>query len=289
MKNIRTQLFSLLLLTSYLLAACGGALPAGVDIKPVSNDSAQVEFAGTVDAIDGDQWTVNGQVFKVSGQTQFAANFKVGDAVKVSAEIGPDGAVTARDVQVFDPAAQAQTKAQYQTQTQAQNSSLDGTVTPEPAQPQAQTQTQSQVQTQSQTQAQTGAAIFPELVGPVESISDGQWVVGGQTLMVTNTTQFKEQLAVGDLAKVHLVVNSDGTFSILEIEKAVTGSVPGWNDNANNNSNSSGAVAPQNSNGKDDHGKSDSGENSDHDGNDEHDNDDSGDDHDDDSGNGSGG
>lgn len=70
-----------------------------------------------------------------------------------------------------------------------------------------------------------------EFVGAVESINGNQWTIGGQVFTVTNATEFKDVLKAGDLAKVHVVVNPDGTVTIIEIEAAPAGATPGWDDN----------------------------------------------------------
>src|SRR5690349_5877611 len=55
-----------------------------------------------------------------------------------------------------------------------------------------------------------------EFIGTVEAINGTEWTIGGQTFLVTNATEFKNLLSVGDLAKVHVVVNADGTITIIE-------------------------------------------------------------------------
>jgi hypothetical protein len=228
MNNTHIRFIALFLLFSYLLAACGGALPARTEVKPAAGSPAQVEFAGTVDAINGDQWVVNGQTFNVGASTQVNGNFQVGDSVKVSATVNADGSVVAREVQASDMAAN-QARTQDQTQTQAQTQSQDnGASTPEPD--------QSQTQSQNQNESQAGAP-SPEFVGTVEAINGDQWTIGGQVFTVTNATGFKDTFAVGDMVKVHVVVNPDGTFTAREVESAPAGSTPGWDDNGNGNSN----------------------------------------------------
>ncbi len=287
MKQTRSFVFALFLIVSVLLAACGGAAPAASAPQSAASDSAQVEFAGTVESINGDQWTVGGRTFKVTDSAGTAKDVKVGDYVKVSATVNADGSVVAGNVAVSSPeAAQAQAQEQAQTQTQAQSQTQTQTQGIKPSAPAAGSASSGTAQNEQ------------EFVGAVESITGDTWVIGGETFTVTNFTEFKNVIAAGDLVKVHVIFNADGTVSIVEIELALPGSTTGWQDNSNTNSNSNGNSNDDNSNGNsnDDNGYGDNGNSNDDNsngnsnddnGNDDNSNgDDSNDNGDDDNGNG---
>ncbi len=68
---------------------------------------AEIEFRGTLTAINGDTWTVNGIVVIVSANTEIKGNLQVGDRVKVEGALRADGSVLAREIEVEAEAATA--------------------------------------------------------------------------------------------------------------------------------------------------------------------------------------
>ena len=98
-----------------------------------------------------------------------------------------------------------------------------------------------------------------EVVGVVEATTDDTITINGVTYQLASFTEFKDLIAVGDQVKIHVIVNADGTFTILEIE------ISTGDDNSNDaNSNDD--------NGNDDNGNDDNG--NDDDGDDDNDDDD---------------
>jgi hypothetical protein len=71
---------------------------------PSSTPSAgdEIEFYGLVDAIGQNVWTVAGQDFAVTPQTEIKGPIAAGDTVKVHALVGLDGSLTAREIERFD-------------------------------------------------------------------------------------------------------------------------------------------------------------------------------------------
>jgi hypothetical protein len=63
---------------------------------PVSG--AEIEFRGTLTAINGSLWTINGAVVDVS-RAEIKDNPQIGDTVKVHGTLQPDGSVRAREVE----------------------------------------------------------------------------------------------------------------------------------------------------------------------------------------------
>jgi hypothetical protein len=71
-----------------------------------------------------------------------------------------------------------------------------------------------------------------EVVGVVESMTDTTITINGVTYnIIAEFTEFKDVISVGSQVKVHIIVNSDSTFTIREIE------ISAGDDNSNDNSN----------------------------------------------------
>lgn len=90
-KFSRSGVFSFFLLAAYLLAACGGNLAQTTTLAkaPKVADNA-IAFTGTVEAINGDEWTVSGQQFTLDPQASLDPNIALGDRIKVEANVFTD-------------------------------------------------------------------------------------------------------------------------------------------------------------------------------------------------------
>lgn len=98
MKKQSRFLFVVVALVAILVSACGGTAAetsAGGD-KP---RASLVEFTGVIEAIDGNQWTINGQVITVDPAVLRDGPFTIGDTVKVEAEVQVDGSVVVTRVE----------------------------------------------------------------------------------------------------------------------------------------------------------------------------------------------
>ncbi len=64
-------------------------------------DAAQAhrEFVGTVESKSGDQWTVSGQSFTVTSDTEIKGTIVVGTVVRVHAIVNADGTFTATEIE----------------------------------------------------------------------------------------------------------------------------------------------------------------------------------------------
>lgn len=84
-----------------IVSACGGSATQGEGMS--ENDgkmqASMVEFTGVVEAIDGDQWTINGQVLTVDANALQNASFVVGDTIKVRAQVQEDGSLVVTRVE----------------------------------------------------------------------------------------------------------------------------------------------------------------------------------------------
>ncbi|MFN8400978.1 MAG: DUF5666 domain-containing protein [Anaerolineales bacterium] len=83
----------LVALVAIFVSACGGTAAAENSAGSDKPRASLVEFTGVIEAIDGNQWTVNGQVITVDPTILRDGPFAVGDTVKVEAEVQSDGSV----------------------------------------------------------------------------------------------------------------------------------------------------------------------------------------------------
>ena len=248
-KSLRFTLFTVAVLATYVLSACGAPAPAAVPAAPQSSSSnpsvadaptvlaVEVAFSGVVEAMNGSQWVVDGKTVSVDPQT-VAGGVQLGDMVRVEGTVGQDGAITSTRVQNSAAAAAGEPGA---------------TSTPDPS---------------------TGGG--QEVFGVIEAMTDTTITIGGVVYQLTNFSEVKGLLSVGDEVKIHFVTNPDGTLTIREIElRSTTGddnSNGNGNANENGNANDNGSDDNGNGNGSDDNGNGngsdDNGNGSDDNGND---------------------
>lgn len=100
MKKYSNLFLVLAALTAMLISACGGAA-VGTETSAGSGKplASLVEFTGVIEAIDGNQWTVNGQVITVEPSVLRDGPFEVGDTVKIEAEVQADGSLVVTRVE----------------------------------------------------------------------------------------------------------------------------------------------------------------------------------------------
>ena len=278
MKHLTRTLIFIFVLATLLLSACAGAA------APASNSAADkvqadlVEFTGVIEAINGTQWTINGQVVTVDPSVIRDGPFQVGDTVKLEAQVAQDGSVVVTRVETSSaPAADNGNT----------NSTDDGNSN---SNSNANSNSNSNSNDNSSAPGTTGGLVFDdggnEAFGSVDSITADAVVIGGQTFALTNGSEFKNLIAAGDFVKVHFVLNADGTYTIVEIETWDPAAVSNGNSNSNDdNSNlNSNGNSNLNDNG-DDHGGNGNGNDDD----DDNSNGNGNDDDDDDNGNGNDG
>jgi hypothetical protein len=239
MKTItRIKVLSFLLIAAYFLAACGGTLPTSIALAQAPKVQANVvAFSGVVEAMNGSDWTVGGQKFTLGSQAAIDPNIVLGDEVRVEANVSADGAVVALKVE---------TTKNDDSSTLAASSTPDPVSSPEAA------------STPGAPVAGAGSANQNEIFGTVQAMNGDMVTVDGLTYRLSNQTEFKNTIGLGDQVKLHVTVNPDGSLTIREIERAGA--------SLNDNSGSSGADDGLNHDANDDHSRDDSG----HDANDDH-------------------
>jgi len=98
MKKISRALLFVLALTAMLISACSGAATA-TSGGAGKGQASLVEFTGVIEAMDGNQWTIGGQVITVDPAVLNDAAFKVGDTVKVEMKVQDDGSLVVTSVE----------------------------------------------------------------------------------------------------------------------------------------------------------------------------------------------
>ena len=101
MKKQSQFLMILAALFAMILSACGGTAATETETSAGSNKplASLVEFTGVIDAINGNQWTIDGQVITIDPSVLRDGPFEVGDTVKVEAEVQADGTVVVTRVE----------------------------------------------------------------------------------------------------------------------------------------------------------------------------------------------
>jgi hypothetical protein len=99
-----SSIFLALTLAAMLLSACGGASQsAGEPAGGGKGLASPVEFTGVIENMDGDQWTINGQVVTVDPSVLRDGPFNVGDPVKVEAQVQSDGSIVVTRIERYSP------------------------------------------------------------------------------------------------------------------------------------------------------------------------------------------
>ena len=182
MKLSRWIPLTLSVLAAFTLAACTGT-PAqleSVEVGAGPQGETEMEFAGAVDSIGSNAWSIGGLVVGVTASTEITGDPAVGDVVKVQALVLDGSTLVAREIARAEGA-------------------LGALPTP--------------VATPS-----AGEEI--EFFGSVVTIASDAWTVGDQTVAITSTTEIKGTISVGDPVKVHALVQPDLSLTAREIEAA---------------------------------------------------------------------
>jgi hypothetical protein len=251
MKNLK--FLSIILILAYVLSACSGVPGSG---GANQNDSdQQVTFTGTVESIGAGQWTISGQAVSVTGTTSVDASITVGDSVKVEAVIDGNGVIVALKIELSGDDGNSNDNNSNDNNSNDDNS--NGNVNGN----------------------DNSSGDEREVIGTLEALTTGSLTINGVAYQIASFTEFKDNVAVGDLVKAHVIVNADGTFTLREIEK-FNGSVnensntnANSNDNSNDNSNSNTNINANTNTNSNSNGNSNSNSNRNNNGNDNDDDD----------------
>lgn len=202
MKN-RFWMMILVVALGLALGACAdGTIPANLpqDLEGLQSvelevsgegDSTsidEIEVTGVVSMISAEAWTIAGQNFLLTPDTEIKGSLEVSDIAKVHAYLGESGEVFAREI---EPAEDSD-----ESESDGDDSSDDELTELE----------------------ENGHEI--EFVGTVESMGDTLWMIAGREVVVDPTTEVKGLIENGMLVKVHAsFVEGEGLVA-REIEPA---------------------------------------------------------------------
>jgi hypothetical protein len=184
-----------IVLIGILLSACA---PVANSVVPANvgggKDLSDVVVSGVIESMTGNQWVISGQTVQVDSTVLRDGLFAIGDIVKVEASVADDGSVTAQRVETSSAVAAVASA------TSAPENSLspfDGS---------------------APLQVTAFDNSGNEAFGTVDAITDTSVTVGGQTYTLSSGFEMKGDIVTGSAVKLHLTLNSDGTFSVSEIE-----------------------------------------------------------------------
>ena len=100
MKKQNLFLFTALTVLGLMLSACGTA-PASNSVG-AKVDASPIEFTGIVEAIEGNEVIVDGQVVVVTPEILASGDFVIGDMVEVEATTDENGALVAESVELHN-------------------------------------------------------------------------------------------------------------------------------------------------------------------------------------------
>ncbi|MBI2757281.1 MAG: hypothetical protein HYX49_01225 [Chloroflexi bacterium] len=211
-KSIRLFLLSVLMLAALVLSACSGAVPAGA--APRVQQS--IIFTGTIEAINGNQWTISGQTITVA-PSALKGQFVVGDTVQVQGAVATDGTITVTGIE--KPSADSATQSpEIGTETPDVSSTPDVSGTP-----------------------QVGETPNPnEVVGLITAMDATTITIDGVVYNLAAFSKIDGSIQVGDTVKLEFITNADGTLTVREVNVASGDSNDNGNVNGNVNSNENG-------------------------------------------------
>jgi len=216
---------------------------------------AQIEFAGEVEAMAADAWTIDGQSVAITAHTEIKGSIRVGDRVKVHARVGADGALTAREI---EPAGEDEpvipgVEVEFRGAVEAMGAdawTIGGMTFRVTAatEIEAGLEVGDFVKVHARRQAggslwareiereddQPGAGAEVEFSGTVEAMGAGAWTIDGMTVHVTAQTEIEAGIGVGDFVEVHARVEADGSLVARQIKLDDSGSGDVDNDNDDN-------------------------------------------------------
>lgn len=284
MKKISRVFLFVMALTAMLISACGAAASATETSAGAGKGQASlVEFTGVIEAMDGNQWTVGGQVITVDPSVLRDGPFQVGDTVKVEVEVQADGSMVVTRVEA--PAADANSNDANSNDANSNDANSNDANSNDANSNDANSNddngndANSNEDDDNDDNSDDGLVFDDsgtEAYGTVESITTDTVVISGQTFTIAYGAEFKDQILPGNFVKVHFSLNADGTMSITEIETWDPALVSEDNSNSNSNDDNSNDDNSNDDNDNDDNSNDDNDNDDDDDdnGNDDNSNDD---------------
>ena len=215
------------------VAVMAGQLSTIMADEPPAEPVFQVSGEGEVTEI-GESWTIGGQTFATDDQTVIVGNPQVGDWVTVQGHLLPDGTKVADQIVLVREVPQNLfTLTAVVTEMSAEQwllgdvvILLDGETAVDPdieigdwVRVTGVVQEDGSLLAQRiQKQVEEGSPF--EFTGVVQTIGDESWSISGITVAVNGRTEIKDDLDVGDVAKVEGQVTPEGVWLAHEIKAA---------------------------------------------------------------------
>jgi hypothetical protein len=159
----------------------------------------EYHFIGSVEKIAASQWQISGIQFQLVHNVQIDSGIQVGDDVTVLVRSEDNGLFALAIVRDLHPEAIP---------------SVIPTLTPTPSfDPTANIRQER------------------ELTGTVETIAINYWVVSGQIIYIVDDTDIQESIQISDHVTVHYIIEANGSFTAVGIEKNGNGEYLGEGDN----------------------------------------------------------
>jgi uncharacterized Zn ribbon protein len=187
------------------------------------------EFTGTVEEISEPTWIINGFSITIDAATEFYGDITVGDEVIVQVLLNADNTLTAREIKLasldenpddgLGPEFENNEKNRNANQNNTENEALG--VDPGHEQEQEMEQEAEQARINEDANGSTyrhGDEV--DFIGTVEVMSETVWVVDGLKIVLTDETKLEKSFLVGDIVKIHFVVQEDGTLVAISIQPA---------------------------------------------------------------------
>jgi hypothetical protein len=178
------------------------------------------QFTGLVRVIGAQTWQIDDRIVRVGPETQIVGNPQVGDEVEVHTHTLSDGQSLALLI------------ALTRTGLSPTATLVAPSATPEPS---AISPTEIAATSPASTPT-LGATLTPdatddgdeeiEFTGVVESIGAASWLIGGQVVQVTASTEIRDNPQVGQLVEVRAIRDAGGALIALRIELESSGPSP---------------------------------------------------------------
>lgn len=249
MNKISKYLVVFFVLASMLLGACSGTSPSQSGGGKV--EASSIAYTGKIESINGNQWVVNGQTITVDPSVISDGPFNVGDMVKIEVQIAQDGSITVTRVEVPSQVDLSQLPLIGDDNSNSANSNDDNSnsVNGNDVNGNGSNSNDSNGNggnSNSSNGNDDNSNGSNEVFGVVEAITSTSVTIDGVTYDIQPGGEIKGTIQIGDLVKIHLVQNADGTFSVREL--GLSDSSQNGNDNNGNDSNSNSGNANGNSN-----------------------------------------
>ena len=150
----------------------------------------EYHFIGMVESISASKWQISGIEFQTETNTQIDTGILAGDDVTVLVRSEDNGLFALAIVRIGHP---------------VPTPSIIPTITPTPTQ-------------LFENQSENNAELV--ITGSVELMAVNYWVISGQITYIVANTEVPDSIQIGDYVSAHVVVESNGSYTAIIIEKA---------------------------------------------------------------------